>query len=78
MLKPLILTALAVILFAGCGADTQQNLSEVNITKKEQQMVKYDLSDLPNVQLINADLGGMSDEQLAVSTGEILSGNDRC
>ena len=29
-------------------------------------MAKYDLSDFPNVQLINADLGGMSDEQLEV------------
>lgn len=68
MRKPLILTALAVILFAGCGADTQKNLSEENITEKEQeqQMKQYDLSDFPNVQLINADLGSMSNEQLEV------------
>ena len=29
-------------------------------------MTQYDFSDYPNVELINADLDGMSDEQLAV------------
>ncbi len=39
-----------------------------NVTQKEQTeiMTQYDFSDFPNVELINADLDGMSDEQLAV------------
>ncbi len=39
-----------------------------NVTQKEQTeiMTQYDFSDFPNVELIHADLDGMSNEQLAV------------
>lgn len=69
--KTLIITALALISFAGCNAisdETQQTASEENIIHEEQyeQMARFDFSDFPNVELINADLDGMTEEQLSV------------
>lgn len=69
--KTLIITALALISFAGCNAisdKTQQTASEENIIHEEQyeQMAQFDFSDFPNVELINADLDGMTEEQLSV------------
>ena len=66
-MKALLL--LMILLLSGCAAQSGHSSSSSmgTITNESgDDMTNYDYSALTNVELINADLGSMTDEQLAV------------
>ena len=69
-MKRIILLTAVLLCLTSCGKHdrktTSNNTSEIITTESGDDMTNYDFSTLTNVELINADLGSMNDEQLAV------------
>ena len=56
-----------ILLLTSCSAQSISSSSSVVTTiESGDDMTNYDFSALTNVELINAELGSMTDEQLAV------------
>ena len=67
MMKKLL--AIAVLLLSVCSQNTEQPVGTsagTTVTEEQTEMSKFDFSQFPNVELINADTSEMSDEQLSV------------
>ena len=69
-LKRIILLTAVLLCLTSCGKHDRKtisnNTSEIITTESGDDMTNYDFSTLTNVELINADMGSMTDEQLSV------------
>ena len=69
-MKRIILLTAVLLCLTSCGKHdrktTSNNTSEIITTESGDNMKNYYFSALTNVELINADIGSMTDEQLSV------------
>lgn len=69
-MKQIILLTAVLLCLTFCGKHdrktTSNNTYEIITTESGDNMKNYDFSEFANVELINADIGSMTDEQLAV------------